>query len=265
MSGTASWKGLAASRAWKNTSGFWAVPRSTGRFGSRPRCRCSCTSSSSISVARSSSSTGSIVLTSWTGAEAVEEVQERHPGRERGAVGDQRHVLRLLHRCRGQHGHPGLAGRHDVAVVAEDAERVGGHRAGRHVDHGRRELAGDLVQVRDHQQQTLRRREGRGQRTGLERAVERTGGAGLALHLDHLGHDAPEVGDAGLGPGVGELAHRRRRGDRIDGDDLAELVGDPGGGLVAVDGDRGARHASVPPCRLQCLAAVGIAPRWRAS
>ena len=44
-----------------------------------------------------------------------------------------------------------------------------------------------------HQQQPLRRGEGRRQRAGLERAVHRAGGAALRLHLDHDGDVAPEV------------------------------------------------------------------------
>ena len=98
-----------------------------------------------------------------------------------------------------------------------------------------RQLAGDLEHVRDHQQQALRGRERRRQRALLERAVQRAGGAGLGLHLDHVGHRAPQVRSAGRGPVVGVLAHRRRRGDRVDRDHLAQRVGHPGRGLVAVD------------------------------
>ena len=48
--------GSHASRAWKNTSGFWAVPRSTGRVGRQaPRRGRRATSSSSTSARRSSS------------------------------------------------------------------------------------------------------------------------------------------------------------------------------------------------------------------
>ena len=41
------------------------------------------------------------------------------------------------------------------------------------------------------------------ERALLEGPVERAGGAGLGLHLDHLGHRAPEVRAPGRRPGVG--------------------------------------------------------------
>ncbi len=65
MPGTASWKGLQASRAWKKTSGFWAVPRMTGVSEVRPRRRKASRSSSRIRARRSSGSRVAILLTSW--------------------------------------------------------------------------------------------------------------------------------------------------------------------------------------------------------
>ena len=63
--GTASWYGLHASRAWKNTSGFCAVPRTTGASELSPRDRKARRSSSRISARRSSASRTAILLTSW--------------------------------------------------------------------------------------------------------------------------------------------------------------------------------------------------------
>ena len=64
-SGTAAWNGVHASRAWKNTSGFWALPRSIGRSGSSPRERCACTRSSSIMALICSTVGSSTVFSSW--------------------------------------------------------------------------------------------------------------------------------------------------------------------------------------------------------
>ena len=169
------------------------------------------------------------------GAEAVEEMQERDARFQRGGLRDQRHVHDFLHRIRGQHAEAGGARGHHVAVVAEDRERLRGQRARRDVEHRRGQLAGDLVHVGDHQQQALRRGEGGGQRPGLQRAVQRAGGAAFALHLDHRRHGAPDVGLLFGGPLVRPFAHGGGRRDRINGDDFVGLVGDVGGRFVAVD------------------------------
>jgi len=55
----------------------------------------------------------------------------------------------------------------------------------------RRQLAGNLEQIGDHQQQALRGREGGGQRAALQRAMHGADGAGLGLHFDDVGHGAP--------------------------------------------------------------------------
>jgi hypothetical protein len=89
-------------------------------------------------------------------AEPVEEVQERHPGAQARGVGHQGQVVRLLDGAGGEHRPPRGAGVHHVAVVPEDRQGVGGDRPGRHVDHDRGQLAGDLEHVGDHQQQALR-------------------------------------------------------------------------------------------------------------
>ena len=170
------------------------------------------------------------------GAEAVEEVQEGHAGFERGGVGHQGHVLRLLHRARGEHRPARRAAGHHVAVVAEDRQGVGGHGAGGDVEHGGGELAGDLEHVGDHQQQALRGGEGAGERPGLQGAVDRAGGAGLALHLAHDGDRAEDVLAAGRRPSVGHLAQAGRGGDRIDRHHLAAQVGDVGRRFIAVQG-----------------------------
>ena len=74
---------------------------------------------------------------------------------------------------------------------------------------------------------------------GLQRAVQRSGGAAFALHFDDRRHGAPDVGLAFGGPLVRPLAHVGRGRDGINGDDFVDLMGDVGGGFVAVDGDLG--------------------------
>ena len=170
------------------------------------------------------------------GAEAVEEREERDFALERREVGDEREVVGLLDRRGGGHRVTGRAAAHHVGMVAEDRQRLGREGAGRNVEDGREHLAGDLVHVRNHQQQPLTGRVGRGQRTGRKRTVHRTGGAGFGLHFNNFKLLAEHVLLALAGPDVGVLAHRRGRGDRVDRRHLAERVGNVRRRVIPVDG-----------------------------
>lgn len=79
------------------------------------------------------------------GPEAIKEVQEGHARLVGGQVGDERHVLRLLHAIGAQHGPAGLADGHHILVVAEDAEGVAGDGTGCHMQHAGDQLASNLV------------------------------------------------------------------------------------------------------------------------
>ena len=176
------------------------------------------------------------------GAESVEEMQEGNAGFERRGVRDQGEVHGLLHGVGAEHGPSGGAAEHDVGVIAENRERVRGERAGRDVERGRRQLAGNLVHVGDHEEQSLGRGKGRGERSGLECAVNSARGSALTLHFDHMRHAAPGVRNAFGRPLVRPLAHRRRRGDGVNGDNLAYAVGDVGDRLIGVHGLEFAFH-----------------------
>ena len=91
----------------------------------------------------------------------------------------------------GQQGKAGLADCHYILVIAEDGQGLGGDRARGDIEDRAGQFAGNLVHVRDHQQQALRRGEGGGERSGLECAVYCTGSAAFRLHLDHKRHGPP--------------------------------------------------------------------------
>ena len=147
---------------------------------------------------------------------------------------DQREVMCFLDRARREHRPTGRAGVHDVAVVTEDRQGMRCDRPGRDMDHRRRQLAGDLEHVGDHQKQALRGREGGRQRALLECPVEGSGRTGLGLHLDDVGHLAPQIGPTCGGPIVAMLRHGGSGGDRVDRDDFADGIGDASSRLVAV-------------------------------
>ena len=89
------------------------------------------------------------------GAEAVKEVDKGDAALDGCQVGHGAQVHDLLGVGLAQHGKAGLAAGHDVGMVAEDVQRVGGHGTGGHVKHGGHQLTGQLVHVGNHQQQAL--------------------------------------------------------------------------------------------------------------
>ena len=221
----------------------------TGWSGESARARWARTRSSSIMARRSSSVELLDLRHLVRGAEAVEEVQERHARLERGGLGDQREVHRLPAPSWRRACAKPVARAAITSLWSPKIERACvGERARGDVEDRGGQLARDLVHVRDHQQQALRGGEGGRERAALQRAVDRAGRAALALHLDHRGHGAPEVRAAFGRPLVGPLAHGGGRRDRVDGDDFAQLVRDAGGRLVAVDRDvHGRRPAQWAP------------------
>ncbi len=158
------------------------------------------------------------------GAETVEEVQERNLALDGSEVRHGSEVHDLLDVALGEHGEAGLAAGHDVGVIAEDVKSVGGDATGGHVEDARQALARDLVHVRDHEQQALRRRVGRGQSTGTERTVDGTGSTGLGLHLDDVDGRTEDVLLALRGPLVDMVGHRAGRRDRVDTRNFGECI-----------------------------------------
>ena len=132
-------------------------------------------------------------------------------------------------------------------MVAKDRQGVGRQGACRNMERRGRKLSGNLVHVRNHEQQALRGGERSGQRTGLQRAMHRSGSAAFALHLDHVGHCAPDVLDTLRRPFVRPFAHVGRRSDGINGNDFVNPIGDVGDRLVCIHGLELAFHEHRPP------------------
>ena len=159
------------------------------------------------------------------GAEAVEAVHERIARLDGGQMRDGREIHRLLRRGGHQHAVAGGAAGHEVGVVAEDRVVIARDDAGRDVHDARQELAAHGVHRRDHQHQTLRRGEGRGERAGLKRAVAGAGRAGLGLHLDDVDRRSEQVFLSLCRPFVHLFRHRRGRRDRVNRRYFGERIG----------------------------------------
>ena len=174
------------------------------------------------------------LLDLMAGAEAVEEVQERNGGLDCSQMGNQSHVGRFLNGVGGQHCEAGLTAGHDVGVVSEDVQRMIGQRASGNMEDGRHQFAGDLVHVRDHQQQALGCGEGGGHRTGGQGAVHSASRAGLRLHLCNLDLLAKQVGAAMCRPLVSNFRHGGRGGDGVNRCHVAECIGDMADSSIAI-------------------------------
>ena len=74
----------------------------------------------------------------------------------------------FLHVALGEHGEAGLAAGHNVGLVTEDGQGVRSECARRHVEDGRKQLTGDLVHIRNHEQQALRGGIRRRQSAGIQ-------------------------------------------------------------------------------------------------
>ncbi|CCJ75364.1 hypothetical protein BN135_428 [Cronobacter muytjensii 530] len=160
------------------------------------------------------------------GAKTIKKMNKRHAAFQRGDMGYQRKILRLLHAARAEHRTARLTHGHDVRMIAENRQRMGGDGTRRHMQHKRRELARELIKRRDHQQQALGGGKRGGERAGLERAVDGGDSARLGLHLHDARHVAPDVFHAVAGPGVGLLRHGRTRCDGINCDNFTGAKSD---------------------------------------
>ena len=180
------------------------------------------------------------------GAEAVKEVDKGDFALQRGQMCHGAEIHDLLHVALAQHGETGLTAGHDVGVIAEDVQRVGGHGTGGDMEHAGQLLCCDLIHIGDHQQQTLRCGVGGGQCTSAQRAVDSAGGAGLGLHLNDLDLGAEDVLQTVRAPLVNEVGHGGGRCDGVNGSDLGERVADVCSGVVAIHGFHFSYHYEPP-------------------
>ena len=111
---------MQASRAWKKTSGFCAVPRMMGRSGLSALL----TELDDVFVVEDGANglvgDGFDLADFVRSAEAVEEVDERNARFEGGDLRDEREVGDFLDRIGREHGPARGAASHHIGVVAED-------------------------------------------------------------------------------------------------------------------------------------------------
>ena len=119
-------------------------------------------------------------------------------------------------------------------MIAENGQRLRCNRPRRDMKDSRRQFAGYLEHVRDHQKQALRRGERSRQRACLQRAVNGARSPALALHFLNDRAIAPDILDPRHGPLISQFGHRRGRCDGIDRANFIHPVGDMGNRRVTI-------------------------------
>ena len=179
------------------------------------------------------------------GTEAVEEVDERNTGLDGSQMCYCRKVHNLLRVGLSQHSETGLAASHNVGMVTEDVQCMRCNGTSGNVEYTRKQLACDLVHIRDHQQKTLRSGVGGGQRTCCQRTVYGTRRTCLGLHFDYLNGSTENVLLTCGSPLVNAVCHGAGRGDRIDTRNFGKRVRYVRGRSVAVHGLHLSCHVDV--------------------
>ena len=168
------------------------------------------------------------------GTETVKEVQEGNAAFDGSQMSHRSQIHDFLGVGFCQHSKAGLTAGHDVFMVAEDVQSVGGQSTSGHVEDAGEQLACNFIHIGDHQQQTLRRGVGGGQGAGGQGTVDGTGSASLGLHFDDLDRIAKDVLLTLSRPLIHVVGHGAGRSDRIDASHFSKRVGDPRSGVIGV-------------------------------
>ena len=122
------------------------------------------------------------------------------------------------------------------------------------MEYARQQFAGDLIHIRDHQQETLRGGERRGQCASLQRTVNGSGCTTFRLHFLNVYGVAEEVFAALCRPFVNVFCHWRRWRNGVDGSNLRKHVRDVRCGLVTVTSNKFlVCHKLFRMCHTGCL------------
>ncbi len=179
--------------------------------------------------------------------ETIKEVQEWHLALDGNQMSNSSQIHNFLYGGLSQHSHTGLAGSHNVLMIAEDVQGTGSQGTGTDMEYTWQELAGDLVHIWNHQQHALGCCVGSSQGTSLQGAVYGTGCTSLGLHLDDVYLLAKEI-QLTLGSHlINVLGHWRRWGNRIDSGYVRKCIGHIGSGSVTIHSFHLFAHGFTPP------------------
>ena len=156
------------------------------------------------------------LLVLMRGTEAVEEMHHGKLSCDGSQMGYCRQVHDLLNAIGAEHGETGLPAAHNIGMVTEDGQSMGSQGTGSHMEHRRGMLAGQLIHIRDHQEQTLGCCKGGGISACSDGSVYGTCRTTLGFHLNDIYLLTEEILSSGSRPLIHAFRHGGGRRDGID-------------------------------------------------
>ena len=169
-------------------------------------------------------------------AESIKEINERNAAFNSDKMRYGRKIHNFLNACFRQHCAACLPRSHNILMIAKNIQGVRSQSTGADMEHARKQFAGHLVKIRNHQQEALRCRVRRGEGSCLQRTMYSSCSTCFRFHLDHANLLAEEVFLSMCRHLIHMLSHRRRRRNRINSRDIRKSIGDIGGSGIAVHG-----------------------------
>src|SRR5699024_651546 len=168
--------------------------------------------------------------------ETVEEVNERNFSLDCCTVSNRSQVHNFLYAGLTQHCCTSLTTGVNIGVITEDGQCMACQCTCRYVEHTRKLLTCDLVQVRDHQQKNLGSCVGCCQGTCCQRTMYRTCSTCLGLHLSYLNFLSEDVLSSLSCPFVCGFRHNRRRGDWVNRCYVRIRIRSVSGSMITIHG-----------------------------
>ena len=218
-----------ASRAWKKTSGFCAVPRRTGWSGVSARARCvgervlGQQARSARRRARPTLGSRARCGSRRRSAGTARAPPASRRARRRRSPGPPAGAARTAWPCRS--ARQAITSPWSPKIESACVARLRARRRADRTATARRRSRYRLGIISNRPCEAVNVR---GQRAGLQRAMHRPAAPASDCISTTRGTVAPQVRAPAMRPLVGVLAHGRGRGDRVDRHHLAEAVGDGG-------------------------------------
>ena len=194
--------------------------------------------------------------------ETVEEIDDRKAAGQCCRMSYRREIHNFLYGRLAEHSCTRLAACINIGMISEDVQCMGSYTSGRYIKYCRKLLTSNLVDVRDHQEKSLRSSIRCGQSTCCDGAVNGTCRTCLRLHLCNLDFLSEQILSSLGSPLIGVLSHRRRRCDRVNSCHFGKRIRSMSCGCVTIHGFHFSCHVTCSSfefiCNASAFADIGV-------